>query len=203
MQASTYFHPVGVDTEERIVRAFLKLAAERGIDRTTTREVAEVAGVNEVTVFRRFGDKQRLARAAIQYFHPARELDSQVIEIDLSSAATTVAGLTRVLVLVREQLRDRAELLQFGLGEAVRYPELLELVQQGPMAGLRLVRRALQRAAPRLRPEVEIEASVLSLLGLVVLTVIWSSRGWLQLDEARWDATFQAAVRPLVRGDRE
>jgi AcrR family transcriptional regulator len=189
------------ETGERIVRAFLKLAAERGIDRTTTREVAEVAGVNEVTIFRRFGDKQRLARAAIQHFDPTRDFDTHQLEINLSSPDSTVAGVAAVMALIRDRLRDRAELLQFGLGEATRFPDLLELVREGPMTGLRLLRQALVQATPRLRPEVELEASVLSLLGLVLLTVIWGSRGWLELDEAHWNGLFEAAVRPLVQGD--
>ena len=67
------------------------------------------------------------------------------------------------------------------------------------MTGLRLLRQALEQAAPRLRPEVQLEASVLSLLGLVLLTVIWGSRGWLELDDAHWDGLFEAAVRPLVQ----
>ncbi|WP_338204315.1 helix-turn-helix domain-containing protein [Candidatus Nephthysia bennettiae] len=189
------------ETEERIVRAFLKLAAERGIDRTTTREVADAAGVNEVTIFRRFGDKERLARAAIQYFHPGRDFEAYPLEIDASSSDAAAAGITRVMVFIRDRLRDRSELLQFGLGEATRFPALLELVHEGPLTGLRLLRRALERAAPRLRPEVDIEASVMSLLGLVLLTTIWTSRGWLRLDEPQWDGLFHNAVRPLVRVD--
>lgn len=49
-------------TRERILRAFLWLAGERGFEATTTRAVAEAAGVNEVTIFRQFNDKLTLAR---------------------------------------------------------------------------------------------------------------------------------------------
>jgi AcrR family transcriptional regulator len=189
------------DTDERIVRAFLKLAAERGIDRATTREVAQAAGVNEVTIFRRFGDKQSLARAAIQHFHPANEFDAYAMDVDASSPGEAAAGVARAMAFVRDRLQDRHELLQFGLGEATRFPDLLDLIREGPMMGLSLVRGALQAAAPQLRREVDVEASALSLLGLVLLTVIWRSRGWLELDGPRWDGLFEAAVRPLMRGE--
>lgn len=52
-------------TRERILRAAEGLFAERGYARTTTRAVAERAGVNEVTLFRHFGAKQLLLRAVI------------------------------------------------------------------------------------------------------------------------------------------
>lgn len=45
------------DTDARIVAAAMKLFEERGYAATTTRAIAESAGVNEVTLFRRFGTK--------------------------------------------------------------------------------------------------------------------------------------------------
>src|SRR6202034_2250042 len=45
--------------------AALKVLAERGYAGATTRRIADAAGVNEVTLFRRFGDKRQLIRAAI------------------------------------------------------------------------------------------------------------------------------------------
>lgn len=59
------------DAAERVLTAAATLIAERGYGGTTTRAIAEAAGVNEVTIFRRFGTKagvlaalgQRLAEA--------------------------------------------------------------------------------------------------------------------------------------------
>jgi AcrR family transcriptional regulator len=48
------------DTAERLLDAASSLFAERGYAATTTRAIAERAGVNEVTVFRRFGTKAGL-----------------------------------------------------------------------------------------------------------------------------------------------
>ncbi len=45
------------DTETRILAAAAALIAERGYSATTTSAIAEQAGVNEVTLFRRFGSK--------------------------------------------------------------------------------------------------------------------------------------------------
>lgn len=53
------------ETRDRILQAAAALIAERGYVATTTRAIATAAGVNEVTLFRRFGSKQGLVRALI------------------------------------------------------------------------------------------------------------------------------------------
>jgi hypothetical protein len=66
-----------------------------------------------------------------------------------------------------------------------------------PNAGRVFIERALTQAAAVLRPEVDIGATTLSLMGLILMSVIWQARGWLQLSSDAWDATLAAAIRPL------
>ena len=49
-----------LDSRERIIDAAARLFGEHGVAGTTTRRIAEVAGVNEVTIFRLFGSKAAL-----------------------------------------------------------------------------------------------------------------------------------------------
>jgi len=51
------------DTEKRIIDAAAELFGERGYANTTTRAIAERAGVNEVTLFRKFGSKRGILEA--------------------------------------------------------------------------------------------------------------------------------------------
>jgi AcrR family transcriptional regulator len=51
------------DTADKILAAAAELFGERGYKATTTRAIAERAGVNEVTVFRRFTNKQGVLAA--------------------------------------------------------------------------------------------------------------------------------------------
>ena len=51
------------DTETRILQAAAELIAERGYTGTTTSAIAEEAGVNEVTLFRRFDNKAGILQA--------------------------------------------------------------------------------------------------------------------------------------------
>ena len=146
------------ETRDKILRAFLALAAERGMAGITTRDIAAAAGVNEVTLFRHFGDKASLARAAVRRFDPAAALDAYDPAIDASTPQAAMAGLLRCLSQLQSQLADHPELLQFGLGEAARYPELLEDLQEIPAAARRTLTRAFEQAAGQLRPEVSIDA---------------------------------------------
>ncbi|MDQ2670853.1 MAG: TetR/AcrR family transcriptional regulator [Gemmatimonadota bacterium] len=52
---------------ERLLSAAARVYAEHGYAGTTTRRVAEAAGVNEVTLFRHFGTKDRLLAEAVQF----------------------------------------------------------------------------------------------------------------------------------------
>ena len=75
------------------MHAFIHLAAERGIDATTTRAVADAAGVNEVTIFRHFGDKATLAREAIHHTAVVDRVGAYPLAIDVSTP-DRAAGVT-------------------------------------------------------------------------------------------------------------
>ncbi len=51
--------------DDQILDAALTVVVERGYLGATTRAIAKAAGVNEVTLFRRFGSKDKLLGAAI------------------------------------------------------------------------------------------------------------------------------------------
>lgn len=54
-------------TRESLLDVTARLYAEHGWRGTTTRRIAEAAGVNEVTLFRQFGSKESLLLQAIQH----------------------------------------------------------------------------------------------------------------------------------------
>jgi len=56
------------DTRERILAAGREVIARKGKRGATTREIADVAGVNEATIFRHFGTKEALIVAVAQHF---------------------------------------------------------------------------------------------------------------------------------------
>lgn len=56
------------ETRERILTAAREVIARKGKRGATTREIADVAGVNEATLFRHFGTKEALLVACAQHF---------------------------------------------------------------------------------------------------------------------------------------
>ena len=187
------------ETRDKILRAFLALAAERGMAVITTRDIAAAAGVNEVTLFRHFGDKASLARAAVRRFHPAAALDAYDPAIDTATPQAALAGLLRALGELQSQLAANPGLLQFGLGEAARYPELLDDLQEIPAAARRMLARAFCQAAGQLRAEVSIDAEVIGFLGMLLMLAAWRSRHWADLTDQQVTGLLTARLRPLLR----
>jgi AcrR family transcriptional regulator len=57
---------VKVSTRDKILEAAMKLFADKGFSGTTTKEIAELAGVNEALIFRYFSTKRDLYGAIIE-----------------------------------------------------------------------------------------------------------------------------------------
>ena len=53
-------------TRQRLIDAALTLLTQQGITETTTKQIAELAEVNEVTLFRQFGNKQGLVLSVLE-----------------------------------------------------------------------------------------------------------------------------------------
>jgi AcrR family transcriptional regulator len=64
-------------TSDKLLLAAIDLMSEKGYDGTTTKEIAIAAGVNEVTLFRHFGTKQKLLEEAFHRYHYADEMTKQ------------------------------------------------------------------------------------------------------------------------------
>ena len=72
----------GTDTtRERILHAAREVVARKGKRAATTREIAEVAGVNEATLFRHFGTKEKLLYELVEYCCPSISIDEFTIAL--------------------------------------------------------------------------------------------------------------------------
>ncbi len=54
------------ETQEKIMNATMELINEKGYSGATTKDIARLAGVNESTIFRRFGEKKEIVIAAME-----------------------------------------------------------------------------------------------------------------------------------------
>jgi TetR/AcrR family transcriptional repressor of mexJK operon len=93
------------ETRNRILAATRVLFAKKGRRGTTTREIAELAGVNEATLFRHFGSKDALIESCADHYCQAVELQELLdglsgdVDSDLRQIA---AALTDRMTQIRD-----------------------------------------------------------------------------------------------------
>ena len=56
------------NTEEKIITATFNIIQKEGVQKATTKKIAAEAGVNEVTIFRKFENKKNLIEATKDYY---------------------------------------------------------------------------------------------------------------------------------------
>ncbi|MBD2454268.1 TetR/AcrR family transcriptional regulator [Nostoc sp. FACHB-87] len=114
-------------TRTRLITAASQVFASLGVQGATTREIARVAGVNEVTLFRHFASKEQLLKAVIEnavalqleaLAHP--ETWTQNLSVDLRHYAK----------LYNSMLEAQEDLIRTFIGEAKRHPEAAKQVIQ-------------------------------------------------------------------------
>jgi AcrR family transcriptional regulator len=108
-------------TKARLIEAALDLFAERGVTETTTKAVAERAQVNEVTLFRNFGNKYRLLLAVIQDSAVFAKLVHALVE--QANAKDNVAEFLQEYAQESLRTLNKApDLVRSIVGEAGNYP---------------------------------------------------------------------------------
>ncbi|MBI4900008.1 MAG: TetR/AcrR family transcriptional regulator [Actinobacteria bacterium] len=122
----------------RLVEAARELFAERGYAATTTRVIAERAGVNEVTLFRRFGSKAGVLHAIIEEVSTQVAGTTMVAPAPASWSAEAVQSWLADLVNLEIASAERAGPLALRLAiEAGWVPEVAEVVGAGTSTNLR------------------------------------------------------------------
>ncbi len=114
-----------VETRTRILNAALKLFAKQGYDGTTTRDLAERAGVAEGTLFRHFTNKKAiLIEVATQGW--VEILTDLLTELSEMGSYKAVAQVMRRRML---NMHQNADLFKVCFMEAQFHPELRDRIQ--------------------------------------------------------------------------
>lgn len=121
------------DAGRRVVVAARELFAERGYAATTTRAIAERAGVNEVTLFRRFTNKAGVLRAIAEQF---AEQAAGLAASAAGRAGTPTVGGTRARLTELARMEITSAFENGGLAmrlamEARSVPEVAEVLGAG------------------------------------------------------------------------
>ncbi|NJR65601.1 MAG: TetR/AcrR family transcriptional regulator [Leptolyngbyaceae cyanobacterium CRU_2_3] len=108
-------------TRQRLISAALDLFACHGVTETTTKQIAELAEVNEVTLFRHFGNKHGLLLAVIEeaavFIHLGQTLVQQA-----SQTSSIYQALKDYATACLQALESVPEVVRSVVGEAGQYP---------------------------------------------------------------------------------
>lgn len=106
-------------TNDRLLKATLKLISEKGYLGATTREIAQEAGVTELTLFRHFGSKERLFEELLKSHTFLPKLKELLPELDsLSGEDALELMATRFL----QSLKERKSMVKIMHSEVTSYP---------------------------------------------------------------------------------
>lgn len=106
---------------EKVLDSAFALFAEKGYDGTTTKEIAFLAGVNEVTLFRIFRSKEALFHLVVLEKLPVHNIQS-VVDFDAEGPVEEmlVGNARKVLGI----LKENRHFFMMLVGEIWRHPEL-------------------------------------------------------------------------------
>jgi AcrR family transcriptional regulator len=106
---------------QRLMQVALELFVTQGITSTTTRQIAELAEVNEVTLFRQFGNKYGLVLALLEESAAFQKLGESLVNYSHLSGdgRQIIRDYASSALLSLEQV---PELMRSLIGEASQYP---------------------------------------------------------------------------------
>lgn len=155
-------------TRHRLLDAAFRICSERGIHAATTREIADAARVNEVTLFRHFGNKEKLIAALFERSVAAQIESLSDPEPDANNLADDIG---RYADRFNQMLFDHEALIRTIIGEARRQPEAARQVITEAVRPMR--QRLIQylRAAQKtgaVRRDLDLAPTVDALTGMLL-----------------------------------
>jgi AcrR family transcriptional regulator len=183
------------ETGEEILKAAAELFGERGYKGTTTRAIAERAGVNEVTIFRRFTNKQGILTALGEMW--VRTMAGYAVGA-IPEATDTRGTLEHLAQMeVRQALEFGAPAMRLAF-DARSVPEVEAIMGGGPTANLEGLADylAVRQGAGDLRDDLDPHVMAEAFFALTSMLVM--SRQLLSDGAVAYDMPLDEVVRQLV-----
>jgi AcrR family transcriptional regulator len=121
------------DIDQRIQHAAVREFCRMGYAGATTRKIAETAGVNEVTLFRRFKSKESILRTSITRLRDTslQAIDSVFVSEQAEDVRTCLRDLGRSIMRL---MKDEEELIFLLISEGRRNPTIAKSLSPIPQA---------------------------------------------------------------------
>ncbi len=113
-----------ISTRQRLIHSALELFAAQGVTETTTKQIAELAEVNEVTLFRQFGNKHGLLLAVIEEAAVFAQLGQALVRqaSETGSLGDIHEALKAYATACLQALEAVPAVVRSVIGEAGQYP---------------------------------------------------------------------------------
>lgn len=109
--------------DSQVYTATIDILLAHGYAGATTKRIAKQAGINEVTLFRKYGSKAKLVAAAVA--HERIQLAAQ----EIAYTGDVVADLLSIVQIYHNATPHYSQLFALIIAEIVRYPELRETLR--------------------------------------------------------------------------
>ncbi len=151
-------------TSDRITVAAIELISQKGYKSATTKAIAQLANVNEVTLFRHFGNKRGLLKAIVQKFSYAPLLQ-QVIQEQVTWDLKD--DLLLFSTEYQRYIMSIKDFVMIGMKEADLFPEINEEIANVPL----LIKKEIMNYLSEMQKrgnlvDVNIEATAMALIHL-------------------------------------
>lgn len=153
-----------MDMRTRLIEAAAQVYAETGYRGATTRRISQVAGVNEVTIFRHFGSKAALLNEAIRT--RSRNGNGEALSPMPADPSREVTAWAQALM---RHLTEQRSLIRTCMGEMAEHPEVVDAARTQPEGASRDLTAYVRRlqAAGMARRDVVPAAAAGLLIGAV------------------------------------
>ena len=159
---------------ERLIEAALEMFSRRGMA-ATTREIADAAGVNEVTLFRLFESKDRLLAAVVREVVRAEHEALDRVDLEDFDIRRDISAVAEVYYSTHEQYQD---FLRTMLAHRF-HPRLTEDIMRDVIQPLRQKFIAYLAEGQRrgvIRQEIELSPAVDAFTGMIFAAVLRRAR---------------------------
>jgi len=153
-----------MDTRTELLKAAAAVFAQHGSRGSTTRRIAEAAGVNEVTLFRYFGSKEALLQEAIAHSADGTpSISLPETPLDPETELTEWCG------IVMERLRAKRSIIRQCMSEIEEKPEMITTAVSTPVRASHDLAAYLRKlkAEGRADGELDVLAAVSMMLGAI------------------------------------
>ncbi|QQE74277.1 TetR/AcrR family transcriptional regulator [Brevibacillus composti] len=185
------------ETRERILAAARQLMAQKGYKGATTRKISELAGVNEVTIFRHFKNKERILVELLEEMTEIRPALDQALRTEWGDVKSLLVHYAQTYYYA---LVERKEVLIICLIEAANHPEVFNLLSRMPHLAVDMLEQKLRE----LQEEGQLpEGDFCAAANMFVATFFhtFMAKHWVKVDcEIDEPKLFESTAEILLRG---